>query len=144
MGTDLSRSEPAHASVRTLPQCKDIVVRSAAIKGSQMRLAVGGFLHESHSFAPRPTTYDEFVHPGGFPGLQHGAGLIAAMRDTAMPIAGAIAEAEEAGASLVPLAWAIANPAGPVETEAFERIAALICAELSLALAAGRAGGGEG
>ena len=106
-----------------------------------MRLAVGGFLHESHSFAPRPTTYDEFVHPGGFPGLQHGAGLIAAMRDTAMPIAGAIAVAEEAGASLVPLAWAIANPAGPVQTEAFERIAALICAELSLALSAGRLDG---
>ena len=29
-----------------------------------MRIAVGGFLHESHSFAPRPTTYADFVHPG--------------------------------------------------------------------------------
>ena len=36
--------------------------------------------------------------------------------------------------SLVPLAWGFANPAGPVQDEAFERIAALICARLSRAL----------
>ena len=36
--------------------------------------------------------------------------------------------------SLVPLAWGFANPAGPVQDEAFERIAARICAALSLAL----------
>jgi microcystin degradation protein MlrC len=35
---------------------------------------------------------------------------------------------------LVPLAWGFANPAGPVEDEAFERIAARICALLSIAL----------
>ena len=36
-----------------------------------------------------------------------------------------------APAFLVPLAWSFANPAGPVQDEAFERIAALICARLS-------------
>ena len=45
-----------------------------------------------------------------------------------------IAVAEAAGATLVPLAWCFANPAGPVQDEAFERIAALICARLSAAL----------
>ena len=34
----------------------------------------------------------------------------------------------------MPLAWCIANPAGPVQDQAFERIAALICAPLSVAL----------
>ena len=34
----------------------------------------------------------------------------------------------------MPLAWGFANPAGPVQDEAFERIAALICARLSEAL----------
>ena len=34
----------------------------------------------------------------------------------------------------MPLAWGFANPAGPVEDEAFERIAARICALLSIAL----------
>jgi microcystin degradation protein MlrC len=40
------------------------------------RIAVGGFLHESHSFAPRPTTYAEFVHPAGFPPLAEGAAVL--------------------------------------------------------------------
>src|ERR1700733_6405031 len=98
------------------------------------RIAVGGFLHESHSFPPRPTTYADFLQPGGLPPFSAGAGLIEAMRPRSVPLAGAIAVAEEAGAELVPLAWGFANPAGPVEDEAFERIAARICAALSVAL----------
>src|ERR1700733_5248569 len=98
------------------------------------RIAIGGFLHESHSFAPRPTTYADFVSPAGFPPLQNGNGLFDAVRTTSVPLAGAIAGAEAAGATLVPLAWSFANPAGPVQDEAFERIAALICARLSEAL----------
>ncbi len=99
-----------------------------------LRIAIGGFLHESHSFAPRPTTYADFVQPGGFPRLCRGPDMLPAVRGRANAVAGAIAVAEAAGAALVPLAWCIANPAGPVQDEAFERIAALICAELSVAL----------
>ena len=99
-----------------------------------MRIAIGGFLHESHSFAPRPTSYRDFVQPGGFPPLCHGEDLIASLRDTSVPAAGAIAVIEAEGATIVPLAWGFANPAGPVQDEAFERIAALNCALLSLAL----------
>jgi microcystin degradation protein MlrC len=102
-----------------------------------MRIAVGGFLHESHSFAPRPTTYADFLQPGGLPAFSAGADLIGAMRPRSVPLAGAIATAEQAGVDLVPLAWGFANPAGPVQDEAFERIAARICAPLSIALDAG-------
>ena len=99
-----------------------------------LRIAVGGFLHETHSFAPRPTTWADFLQPGGFPALQHGPGLVEAVRGTSVPIAGAIAAAQEVGATLAPLAWTFAAPAGPIQDEAFERIAALICARLSDAL----------
>lgn len=99
-----------------------------------LRIAIGGFQHESHSFAPRPATYADFLRPGGYPPMQRGAGLIAALRGTAVPIAGAIAAAEQAGAALVPLSWCLASPAGPIQDEAFERIAAILCAELSTAL----------
>ena len=102
-----------------------------------LRIAVGGFMHESHSFAPRPTRYEDFLKLGGFPPLVRGAPLFAAVRDTSVPIAGAIAAGAASGVDLVPLAWGFANPAGPVEDEAFERIAAMICAELSAALDAG-------
>lgn len=106
-----------------------------------MRLAIGGFLHESHSFAPRPTTYPDFVQPGGFPHLQRGAGLIEALRGTSVPIAGAIAAAEAAGATLVPLGWCLASPAGPIADDAFERIGAMLIDELAAALDAGRLDG---
>jgi microcystin degradation protein MlrC len=102
-----------------------------------LRIAVGGFLHETHSFAPRPTTWPDFLQPGGFPALQRGPGLIEAVRGTSVPIAGAIATGEAAGVTLEPLAWTFAAPAGPIQDEAFERIASLICARLSDALEGG-------
>jgi microcystin degradation protein MlrC len=98
------------------------------------RIAIGGFLHESHSFAPRPTTYADFVQPAGFPRLTEGVAMLDAVHGTSVPAAGALAVAETAGVEVVPLAWTFANPAGPVQDEAFERIGALICASLSHAL----------
>ncbi len=86
-----------------------------------MRIAVGGFQHESHSFPP----------------LQRPAGLVEALRPTSVPSAGAIAAAEEAGAEIAPLVWCFADPAGPVAAEAFERVAAMMVAALSNAMEAG-------
>ena len=93
------------------------------------RIAIGGFQHESHSFAPLPTTWEGFLRPGGFPGLQRPATLVETLRPTSVPCAGAIAMLEAAGAGIVPLTWCFANPAGPVTAEAFERIAALMFRE---------------
>jgi microcystin degradation protein MlrC len=105
------------------------------------RIAIGGFLHESHSFAPHPTTFGDFLHPAGFPPLTEGAAMVDAVRGTSVPSAGALAVAESEGIEVTPLAWSFANPAGPVQDEAFERIAALICAQLSRALAAAKLDG---
>jgi metallopeptidase family M81 len=33
------------------------------------RIAVGGFLHETNTFAPTKATYDDFVHGGGSPSM---------------------------------------------------------------------------
>ena len=99
-----------------------------------LRIAIGGFLHESHSFAPRPTGWADFLQPGGFPPVQRDDALIPALRGTSVPCAGAIAAGEAAGATLVPLAWGTAAPAGPVQDDAFERLSALICSRLSDAL----------
>jgi microcystin degradation protein MlrC len=106
-----------------------------------LRIAIGGFLHESHSFAPRPTTYADFVNPGGWLGLTGGQKFLDALRGKSIPAAGALAVAERSGATVVPLVWGFANPAGPIEDEAFERISALLCAELSKALDAGKLDG---
>ena len=102
-----------------------------------LRIAIGGFLHESHSFAPEPTTYADFRTAGESPAIARGAGMVAALRDTSWPIAGAIAAAETARVDMLPLTWATASPARPVQDAAFERIAAMICADLSAVLDAG-------
>jgi len=99
-----------------------------------MRIALGGFLHESHSFAPRATTWQEFQSPGGFPAYVRGARLFDAVRSTSVPSAGALDVAEPRGVDLVPLSWCFANPAGPVTEEAFERIAACLIADLATAM----------
>lgn len=97
-----------------------------------MRIAFAGFLHESHSFAPRATGWPEFLHPGGLPELMRGEQMRERLRGTST-CAGAAME-EAAGHDCVPLAWCFANPAGPVTREAFERITAIICAALSDAM----------
>ena len=102
-----------------------------------MRIAIGGFQHESHSFAPHPTRWADFLAPGGFPPVQRAAGLVAGLRETAVPASGAIRAAEQAGVVIAPLAWGFAYPAGPVAAEAFERLAARIMAALEDALEAG-------
>src|SRR5207248_2386609 len=33
------------------------------------RIAVGGFLHETNTFAPTKATYADFVHGGGWPAM---------------------------------------------------------------------------
>jgi microcystin degradation protein MlrC len=99
-----------------------------------LRIALGGFLHESHSFAPHPTTYRDFVHPAGFMELASGPALLAAIPGKSIPSAGALEVAIAHGVTVVPLTWCFAQPAGPVQDEAFERISARICAGLSAAL----------
>ncbi len=101
-----------------------------------MRVALGGFLHESHSFVPA-TTFANFALPGSFPPLCRGPAMLEAVRGTSLPAAGALAALERAGAEVVPLAWCFANPAGPVTRSAFERICGILLAGLSEALELG-------
>jgi microcystin degradation protein MlrC len=102
-----------------------------------MRIALGGFLHESHSFAPHPTTFDDFLRPGAWSPLQRGEAMLAHLKPTSAPSAGAIAALEGAGHTIAPLTWSFASPAGPVQRAAFERITAMIVADLSDAMRTG-------
>ena len=102
-----------------------------------MRIAIGGFQHESHSFAPLPTGWAEFIRPGGFPPLQRPETMLDTIRTSGVPASGAVALAEEQRIDIAPLGWGFANPAGPVTAEAFERITARMVAALSDALEAG-------
>jgi microcystin degradation protein MlrC len=90
------------------------------------RIAVGGFLHETNTFAPTKATYDGFVHGGGWPAMTMGAKLLEKMRNINVGMAGFVPAAEVAGWELVPTIWCAASPSAHVTKDAYERVAKMI------------------
>ncbi len=99
-----------------------------------MRIAVGGFQHETNTFAASRAGLAEFEAPDAWPGLVAGEALFDAVAGINLPIAGFVEAARVAGHSLVPLLWCSAQPSGPVTREAFETIAARLLAQMRDAL----------
>jgi microcystin degradation protein MlrC len=86
------------------------------------RIAIGGFQHETNTFAPSKADYAAFEAGGGWPGVQYGSRIFGAVEGANIPAAGAIQALRAQGHSLVGTAWAAANPSAHVRAEAFERI----------------------
>ena len=89
------------------------------------RIAVGGFQHETNTFAPQQATWEEFVRADAWPPLLRGPEMIAGVEGFNIPIAGAVSKLTELGHEIVPLAWAAAAPASYVTEDAFEKMWAL-------------------
>jgi microcystin degradation protein MlrC len=87
------------------------------------RIAVGGFLHETNTFAPTKARYDDFVHGGGWPAMSQGAKLLEKMRNINVGMAGFVPTAEAEGWELVPTIWCAASPSAHVTRDAYERVA---------------------
>src|SRR6202012_5858523 len=90
------------------------------------RIAVGGFLHETNTFAPTKATYADFEHGGGWPGMVRGAGVIKKMDNINTGLAGFIDVANQHGWELVPTIACGASPSAHVTKDAFERIVPVI------------------
>jgi microcystin degradation protein MlrC len=86
------------------------------------RIAVGGFLHETNTFAPTKATYGDFVHGGGWPAMALGAGVLKTMRHINVGLAGFIEQAEINGWEVVPTISCAASPSAHVTEDAYERI----------------------
>ncbi|MBL8532987.1 MAG: M81 family metallopeptidase [Betaproteobacteria bacterium] len=91
-----------------------------------MRIAVGGFQHETNTFAPSKADFDAFARGGGWPPLLQADDVFDGTAGINLPIAGAVAALRRAGHALVPTAWAAASPSAHVTRDAFERIVSLI------------------
>ena len=94
------------------------------------RIAIGGFQHETNTFAPSLATYHEFERHDGWPGLARGAGIIDAVAGIAMPLNGFITAAKDHH-DLAPMVWCSAEPSSFVTRDAFERITAMLCDDLA-------------
>jgi len=87
------------------------------------RIAVGGFLHETNTFAPTKATHDDFVHGGGWPSMARGADVLKVMRNINVGLAGFVEAADTNGWELVPTISCAASPSAHVTEDAYERIA---------------------
>ena len=97
------------------------------------RIAIGGFQHETNTFAPSKADYAAFEMGGGWPGVQYGERIFGAVEGANIPAAGAIRALRERGHSLVGTAWAAASPSAHVTADAFERIAGKLLENLKAA-----------
>jgi len=86
------------------------------------RIAVGGFLHETNTFAPTKATYADFVHGGGWPAMAQGADVLKVMRNINVGLSGFVEQAEAIGWEMVPILACGASPSAHVTRDAFERI----------------------
>ncbi|MDP1628151.1 M81 family metallopeptidase [Parvibaculum sp.] len=98
--------------------------------GVKMRIAVGGFQHETNTFAPSKADFAAFAQPDSWPALQRGAPLLTAFEGMNIPVAGFIAAASHARHELVPLVWCSATPSAHVTEDAFERISAMMIEDI--------------
>ncbi|MGA2190406.1 MAG: M81 family metallopeptidase [Steroidobacteraceae bacterium] len=96
------------------------------------RIAIGGWQHETNTFAPFDTDFAAFEMADGWPALVEGAPMIEAVAGINMPIEGFIQTAKHE-AELVPTLWTSAEPGGYVTDDAFERIAQRLCGRIEAA-----------
>ncbi|MDJ0686017.1 MAG: M81 family metallopeptidase [Alphaproteobacteria bacterium] len=88
-----------------------------------MRIAIGGFQHETNTFAPVKADFAAFERPDAWPRYVAGPELFDEIAGVHIPITGAVEALQIAGADLVPLSWCSATPSAHVTEEAYERIA---------------------
>lgn len=87
------------------------------------RIAIGGFQHETNTFAPVKAGFEDFEMADGWPGLTRGDALFEVFRGINLPLPGFIDEARSMGHHLLPLLWCSASPSAQVTEAAYERIA---------------------
>jgi microcystin degradation protein MlrC len=97
------------------------------------RIAVGGFQHETNTFAPQRATWADFERADAWPGFIRGLALLDAVEGFNIPIAGAVETLQELGHELVPLCWCSAPPSSYVERDAYEKVAGAILDDLAAA-----------
>ena len=95
-----------------------------------MKIAVGGFQHETNTFAPMKADWAAFEQADSWPAMQIGPSVLTACAGMNIPVAGFVEEALSAGDELVPLSWCSATPSGYVTRDAYERFSEQLLRQL--------------
>lgn len=97
---------------------------------STKRIAVGGIIHETNTFAPGQTTLADFERQG----MSDGAAMVERMAGTPTSLGGSLAGLAQVGYEAVPLLYATAMPSAMVTREAYESLRGDLLARLRSAL----------
>ena len=97
------------------------------------RIAVGGFRHETNTFAPTKADHAAFAELSAEPSPLAGEALLHALAGANVPVQGTLDTLRAAGCEPVPLVWASASPSAHVTTDAYERIVGEMLARLRAA-----------
>lgn len=97
-----------------------------------MRIALGLLMQETHSFSPLLTGIEEFRHSPLVP-LSTGVEMIDSHRHAESEMGGFIKACEEEGVEMVPLLATFAVTSGPVTSEAFAWLQAMLLDQLQAA-----------
>src|SRR6202163_488453 len=136
--TTLFRSEWQGLRVEAIPATLARRFSSGAMTGNpagepMSLIAVGGFQHETNTFAPSKANFKAFEDGGGWPPLTSGAGIAPRLSGANIPAAGAIDTLHALGHRTVGLVWGAASPSAHVTRDAYERIAGDMLARLQAA-----------
>ncbi|MGE5616072.1 MAG: M81 family metallopeptidase [Bacillota bacterium] len=88
-----------------------------------MKFVIAQLQHETNTFSPIPTPWESFGNGGPFAGRD----ALASIEGTRLPMAAFVDLAKKERAEIVTPVAGWANPSGPVDGEAYDRICALIC-----------------
>ncbi|MCA8929115.1 MAG: M81 family metallopeptidase [Alphaproteobacteria bacterium] len=94
------------------------------------RIAVGGFHHETNTFAPTRASFDHFERTDGWPGLLRGTAMLPTLAGKNIPLAG-FAAAAQSDWELLPTVWCNASPSAHVEEAAYEPIVRMLTEDLA-------------
>ncbi len=97
------------------------------------RIAIGGFRHETNTFAPVKADLEDYQTGGAYPGLTRGPALFDAIADMNISVSGFVDEARAQGHDLVPLVWCAAVPSAETTERAFETIGAWLLEDMAAA-----------
>ena len=92
------------------------------------RIAIAGFQHETNTFSPIPTTFEDFSNGGlNTPGIIKGDELLYfKSRVMNNATSGFMRAADDLGIECVPLLWAESEPSDKMSVETFDRIIGMI------------------
>ena len=86
------------------------------------RVAIGGWQHETNTFATIKADYQAFKQADEWPSMEEGSAMLNAIKGVHLPITGAVDVLTTAGHEIIPLLWCSATPSAYVTEHAFEKI----------------------